>query len=126
MLSYGVPTDGRAQKGPDDALITIVEFADFHCPFCVKVNPTMRQLLKKYEGDVRLVFRHYPLPMHPQAGKASLAVLAAERQGAFWPAFDAAFELRAKTEADFREIAVRAKIDPDKLIADMADPAFSA
>lgn len=124
MLTYAVPTDGRAQKGPDDALVTIVEFADFHCPFCSKVNPTLRQLLKKYEGDVRVVFRHYPLPIHPEAGKASKAVLAAEKQGAFWSAFDTAFELRAKTEDDFREIAKRANIDADKLIADMQDPAL--
>ncbi len=89
--TYRVPTDKRPQHGPDDALVTIVEFSDFQCPFCVRVNDSLNQIKEAYKGDVRVVFRQRPLPMHPEAREGSKAALAAHRQGKFWEMHDKLF-----------------------------------
>jgi len=55
-------------RGPDDAVVTIVEFSDFQCPFCRRALPTLQQVLERYPDDVRLVYRHFPLDsIHPRA-----------------------------------------------------------
>jgi protein-disulfide isomerase len=71
-------------KGPSDAKITIVEFSDFECPYCVKAEETVKQVLKKYEGKVRVVYRDFPLPFHEHAQKAAEAARCAGDQGKYW------------------------------------------
>ena len=73
-----------ASKGPADALVTIVEYADFQCPFCARVEPTLDRILEEYKGRVRLVWRDFPLPFHDRAGGAALAAREARAQGRFW------------------------------------------
>jgi protein-disulfide isomerase len=87
-----VPTTGGFQKGPDDALVTIVEFSDFECPFCNKVVPTLKQIQDTYGDKVRIVFKHNPLPFHANAPLASEYALAAGQQGKFWEMHDKLFE----------------------------------
>jgi protein-disulfide isomerase len=70
--------------GPADAKVTIVEFTDFECPFCSHAATTVEQVLKAYQGKVRLVFRQFPMPSHPAAAKAAEASLCAADQGKFW------------------------------------------
>jgi protein-disulfide isomerase len=77
--------------GPKDAPVTIVEFSDFQCPFCSKVEPTLKRVMTDYAGKVRFVFRDYPLPFHEHAAKASEASHCAEAQGKYWPMHDAMF-----------------------------------
>jgi len=79
-------------EGPENAPITIVEFSDFQCPFCSRVVPTMKQLMKDYPGKIRLAFRQNPLPFHKDAPSAAKAALAANEQGKFWQMHDALFE----------------------------------
>ena len=71
-------------RGPEGAKVTIVEFSDFECPFCSKAEETVSQVMEKYAGKVRLVFRHFPLSFHPHAPKAAEAAMCANDQGKFW------------------------------------------
>ena len=82
---------GGAQRGPSTAKVTIVEFSDFQCPFCGRVIPTLEQLLRDYPNDVRILFRHNPLPFHDNAALAAEAAVAAEMQGKFWEMHDKLF-----------------------------------
>ncbi len=71
-------------KGPTTAPVTIVEFSDFECPFCGRAEDTVKKVLKDYDGKVRLVYRDFPLPMHPHAEKAAEAAQCAGDQGKYW------------------------------------------
>ncbi len=71
-------------RGPADAKITVVEFSDFECPFCGRAEESVTQVMDHYAGKIRLVFRHFPLPMHANAAKAAEAAACAEEQGKFW------------------------------------------
>jgi protein-disulfide isomerase len=84
-----VAIDGAPVRGDVNAPVTIVEFSDFHCPYCRAVQPTLLQLLAKYPGKVRLVYKHLPLDsLHPQARRASEASFCAKEQGKFWEFHD--------------------------------------
>ena len=72
-------------RGPRDAELTIVLFSDFQCPFCARVEPTLAQLEDAFPGKVRVVWKHQPLAMHPNARPAAIAAEAAREQGKFWP-----------------------------------------
>lgn len=78
-------------RGPRDALVTIVEYADAQCPYCGRLEPLLRELVER-RGDVRLVYRHYPLvDVHPAAYSAALAMEAAGGSGLFWELHDRLF-----------------------------------
>jgi protein-disulfide isomerase len=84
-----VSVDGAPVKGPATAPVTLVEFTDFHCPFCKQVQPTLDQLLAKYDGKVKLVYRDFPIDqLHPQARKVHEAARCAHDQGKFWAFHD--------------------------------------
>jgi protein-disulfide isomerase len=100
-------------KGPESAPITIVEFSDFECPFCLRINPTLEQVMEEYEGQVRLVFRQFPLNnIHPNAQKAAEASLCADAQGKFWEMHDAMFaNPRQLAVADLKTRAAEIGLD---------------
>lgn len=96
MLEDPVPihTTGAPEIGPKDAPITLVEFSDFQCPYCALATPQLREVLKQYPTQVKLIFKQFPLEMHSQAALAAAAAVAAQRQGKFWPMHDALFASR--------------------------------
>ncbi len=107
-VRYDVSADKGFSRGPKDAPVTIVEFSDFQCPFCKSANTTVKQVLDKYPGKVRLVFRDYPIAsLHPQAPKAHEAARCAGDQSKFWEYHDVLFERSPKAVAPGLE-AVRA------------------
>ncbi|MDF1498339.1 MAG: thioredoxin domain-containing protein [Patescibacteria group bacterium] len=83
-------------KGPKDAKVTIIEFSDFECPFCKKGKENIDEVLKIYGDEVKLVFKHFPLPSHSNAQKAAEASECANEQGKFWEMHDAMFEDQSK------------------------------
>jgi protein-disulfide isomerase len=94
-------------KGAAAAPVTIVEFSDFQCPFCSRVNPTLKQVEDKYGDKVRVVFRNFPLlQIHPQAAKAAEAASCAADQGKFWEMHDKLFANQQKLAvADLKQHA---------------------
>jgi protein-disulfide isomerase len=90
-LREEVPPIGPA-RGTANAPVTIIEFADFQCPYCARMAPVLRQLLAKYPHQVRVVYREFPLSeIHPNAWHAAVAGVCADQQGKFWELHDALF-----------------------------------
>ena len=78
--------------GSANAKITIVEFSDFQCPFCIRAYPTVEQVLSQYKGQVKLYYKQFPLTqIHPFAQKAAEASLCAVDQGKFWEFYNKVF-----------------------------------
>jgi protein-disulfide isomerase len=82
---------GDPIKGPANAPITIIEYSDYQCPFCARVNPTLDQVRKVYGDQVRIIFKDFPLPNHPEAPKAAEAAHCAGEQGKYWELHDRMF-----------------------------------
>ncbi len=91
-------TPPARRRGPANAPITIVEFSDFECPYCVKAEPTVKALLAKYPEKIKLVFRDFPLPMHSHAPKAAEAAHCAGDQGKYWEMHEKLFANSQKLE----------------------------
>ncbi len=117
--------------GNADALVTILEASDFQCPFCSRVNGTMKQIKETYGPEkVRIVWKHNPLPFHKQAGPAHAASQAAFDLGgdeAFWKFHDLAFaNQKALTEDNFVKWAKEAGLDEAKFKAALKDKKYDA
>jgi protein-disulfide isomerase len=106
---WKVPVDKSPAKGPADALVTLVIFSEYECPFCKRVEPTIDQLMKDYEGKLRVVWKDRPLPFHKQAEPAALFALEARKQKGdkgFWDAHHLLFENQPKYQMEnFEEYA---------------------
>lgn len=115
-LRVQIPTDGEPIFGPSVAPVTIVEFSDFQCPFCQRVQSTLKALLKEYPDSVRLVYRDFPIPqLHKDAKKAAEAARCAAEQGKFWEYHDLLFANPAKQkETDLKRYAADLKLDNDR------------
>ncbi|MEQ4720101.1 Na+/H+ antiporter NhaA [Nonomuraea sp. B19D2] len=100
-------------RGPADAAVTIVEYGDFECPYCGRLHPILEELRTK-NPDMRLVFRHYPLPtLHPRATAAAIVSEAAADRGRFWEMHDILFDnQRFLTDADLEHYAAELDVSP--------------
>jgi protein-disulfide isomerase len=102
-------------KGPANAPITIVEFSDFECPFCVRAEPTVSDLLAAYPDKIRLVYRDFPLPNHSRAPKAAEAAHCAQDQGKYWDMHGRLFASNGKLEvSDLKGYAREIGLDGSK------------
>jgi protein-disulfide isomerase len=84
---------GRVPRGGDQAVLTLVEFSDFQCPYCKQLHGTLQSLMAKYPGQVRLYYKHFPLENHPLAYPMALAAECARLQkpDTFWSLHDQLF-----------------------------------
>lgn len=107
-------------QGPDNAEILMVEFSDFECPFCRKVQPALNKLLDHYKGRIKYAFKHTPLmQLHPRAVGASYAAQAAHKQGKFWEFREKIFERQEFSgEKLWNDVAEEIGLDMDKFKAD--------
>jgi protein-disulfide isomerase len=86
-----IPVNGSPVLGPANAKITIVEFSDFQCPYCILAVPELQSVLKAYPTQVKLIFKQFPLEIHSKAFLAASSAVAANNQGKFWAMHDAMF-----------------------------------
>ena len=121
-----LPLDGSPTRGPDDAPVTIFEFADFECPHCAQAVPMLDAVLAAHPGKVRLVYKSYTLPFHQHGEPAARAAFAAGAQGKFWEMEHLLFERQQHLEdADLERYAAMLKLDIAKWKADMESPAVN-
>ena len=102
-------------KGSPGAPVEMIEFSDFQCPYCLRAQATVDQVLKTYGDRIHFVYRHYPLPSHPNARPAAEASSCAAEQGKFWPYHDRLFEQPAKlSDGDLKSHAASLGLDTAK------------
>lgn len=118
---YELPVGSSEIKGAVDGAITIVEFSDYQCPFCSRVEPLIAEALAAYPTQARFVYKHFPLEsIHPHAMGASQAAIAAQKQGKFWEMHDLLFKnQRALQPEKLVEYAQQLGLDIEKFKADM-------
>ncbi len=115
-VRYKIPTDGFPSLGPANAPITIVEFADFECPYCrAWEQQTYQPLLAAYPGKIRIVYRDFPLTsIHPDAMPAAEAAQCANEQNAFWQFHDKLFSSSNLGDAVYQQYAQELGLNMDQ------------
>lgn len=112
---WKIPVGKSPTLGPADALVTIVEFADYQCPFCKRVQPTLDTLMERYKGKLRIVYKHNPLPFHNRALPAAIFANEARAQKGdkgFWAAHKRLWdEQRNLEDADLLALAAELELN---------------
>jgi protein-disulfide isomerase len=99
--------------GPADARVTLVEYGDYECPHCGAIHPVIQDARKAFGGNLRFVFRHFPLrSSHPHALAAAKAAEAAAEQGRFWEMHDRLYQRQTQlADEDLRRHARKLGLD---------------
>jgi protein-disulfide isomerase len=122
-----VSVDDDPSIGPADAPITIVQFAEYQCPYCGKANESLEQVMKEYEGKVRMVYRDFPLSFHDRAIPAAVAANCAGDQGKYWEMHEVLMANQgALQESDLQGYASKLALDLSKWESCRQDPAQAA
>jgi protein-disulfide isomerase len=122
-----VPITGAPAKGPENARVTLVEFSDFECPYCSHAVGQVEALLRVFPNDIRLVYKQFPLSMHPHARKAAAAALAANEQGKFWQMHDKLFaNFRQLSDDRILAMAKEIGLDMNRFMADLGAGKYEA
>ncbi len=122
-----VNVDDAPIRGSVMAPVTIVEFSDFECPFCGRAHEPLTRAVEEFPGQVRLIFRHFPLSMHEHAAAAAVAAEAAGAQGKFWEMHDQLFAHQsALGPTDIARYARAIGLDMDRFAADFEDEELRA
>ncbi|HEV8320544.1 MAG TPA: DsbA family protein, partial [Myxococcota bacterium] len=124
---YDVPVGKSPVRGPKDALVTLVMFTDFQCPFCRKAMDVIAEIRTSYGDDVRLVFKHMPLTFHKDARLAAIASVAAGRMGKFWEYHDQLWAAAGTSlgRDDLLRYAETLHLDAARFTAALDDPAVA-
>ncbi|MEO8439209.1 MAG: thioredoxin domain-containing protein [Spartobacteria bacterium] len=119
-------------RGPHDAPVTLEVYGDFQCPSCATASAMIDDLQKEYNGQVRVVFREFPLAMHKHAVEAAMAAEAAGLQGHFWEMHDTLYQYQSvwSRTSDvsrlFTAYAESMGLDLDQFRADSKSPEIQA
>ncbi len=112
-----VDLEGVRFRGDDDAPVTIIEYSDFQCPFCRRVQPTLAELASEYDKEIRWGFKDMPLSdIHPEALRAAQAARCANDQGKFWEFRAKLFEQELFTDGMYSEVSKELKIKDEALL----------
>ncbi len=117
---YDIPDGDSIIIGKKDAPVTIVKFSDLQCPYCGRVYPALKEILKTHPDKVRLIIKHFPLSFHPNARPASKMAMAANEQGKYEGMVELLYNNGADvSEAKIKEHAQTLGLNYDKLMADL-------
>lgn len=121
-----VDISGSPWKGAADAPVTIVEWADFECPFCAAASPRLDEVVQRFQPNVKLVFKNYPLSAHEHAELAARASVAAFKQNKFWEMHSKLFENQHGLERkSLLRFAKELGLDEKKFVADLDSEAVA-
>ena len=120
-------TEGDHTSGAATAPVTLLEYGNFECIHCGRAFPVIKQVRKVRGGDLRFVFRHFPVQQtHPHSLRAATAAEAAAAQGQFWEMHDELFTHQQHLEdKDLFRYAQRIGLDPERFTLDMAEPTLA-
>jgi protein-disulfide isomerase len=122
-----IDVSAAPMKGNPNGRITLIEFADYECPHCKRFQPVLRQVVEDFPNDVKLYFKHYPLPQHTNARLAAEATVAAQKQGKFWQFQDKLWEHQDDLgPAEIEKVAKESGLDLAKFRQDVASEAVKA
>jgi protein-disulfide isomerase len=122
-----IDVDGSPVRGPADARITLVEFSDFECPYCSAAVKQVDTVMAAYPKDVKLIYKQFPLSMHPHAQLAAEASLAAREQGKFWEMYDLLFKnFRQLSRTNINAMAKEVGLDMAKFQSDLDSRKYKA
>ena len=122
-----IPVDGSPVRGPSQARITLVEFSDFECPYCSIAMKEVNSIMAAYPNDIKLIYKQFPLSMHPHAPLAAAASLAANEQGKFWQMHDVLFaNFRRLSRDNILTWAKDMGLDMEKFKADVDSAKYQA
>jgi predicted DsbA family dithiol-disulfide isomerase len=114
------------EQGSKTAPVTLVEFADYECPYCQKITPELQKLEKEYAGRLAVVYKDFPLPMHHTSQKAAEAARCAGEQGKFWEYHDVLFYSKQTQISDLKADARVLRLDGDRFDKCLDDGAEAA
>ncbi len=107
-------------EGSESAKVTVVEFSDFECPACKAAEPILKQIREKYRGQIRFVYRFFPLPAHEYGLISAQAAEAAGRQGKFWEMHEKLFANQPNFQKDqLKQYALEIGLDPERFAQDL-------
>ena len=111
---------GDHTQGPEDAAVTLVEYGDYQCPYCADVHSMITGIVEKMGANLRFIFRHMPIEVHPYAQYAAEAAEAAGAQGKFWEMHNALYDHQTDLGSDLvHTLARRLRLDLPRFEAEM-------
>jgi protein-disulfide isomerase len=128
-VSYirNIDTSASPFKGPADAPVVIAEFTDFQCPYCARLGSTLDQMMQRFPGKLKIVYKSFPLSSHPYSFKAATAAVAANEKGKFWEFYKLLFEnYNQINDAKIMEIRKLLGLDTPEFEALMNSPKIRA
>ncbi|MCL2625951.1 MAG: thioredoxin domain-containing protein [Cystobacterineae bacterium] len=130
QTTFKVPVENAPVLGPTDALVTVVTFSDYQCPFCSRLDGTLSQLhkeMKEKGKPFRIVMKQFPLNFHKDAKPAAMAALAAGAQGKYWQMHELLFkDTKALDASSLENYAKQLGLDMAKFKADLNNETFKA
>jgi len=118
-----IALEDSPRKGATDPAVTIVLSSEFECPYCAKINRTLKRVIDKYGDVVSVVYKHNPLPFHKNAMGAAIAAEAAHRQGRFWEMYELLFaNQRSLGRQNYLAWAKELGLDLDAFASDLDAP----
>jgi protein-disulfide isomerase len=123
-----IPVDGSPRIGGKEAVVTLVVFTDFRCPYCARTAEEIHELTRRYAKELEVIYKAFPLAIHPEAELAARAAYAAHRQNKFWEMHDTIFSAFG-SEVDRERLDIMAigiGMDTEEYLEDIASPAATA